>query len=134
MVLVSRFKSCNYHKMNLETEITNWSDHVLHWLLTEEAISQAFRGAIHLEMAKRSLDTSRGIVRGPVAEETVTLTFQMLHDASTKGFHGFTYAQLAAIGVAIPPKRGWLKGLVGKTIPASQWRQFVEAVNTKARK
>jgi hypothetical protein len=51
----------------------------------------------------------------------------MLHDASTKGYHGFNAKQLKVIGLKWPPKKGWLKSLVGTQLFASQYRKFVEA-------
>lgn len=57
-------------------------------------------------------------------EKMVTLTSQMIHDASTEG-HGWNRRQLKSIGVPWPPPKGWLKGMVGKQIPLSLWERFV---------
>ena len=56
--------------------------------------------------------------------KNITLTSQLLHDASTKGYNGFTRAQLAVIGIKWPAPRGWLKALIGKEIPEHVYAEF----------
>ena len=49
------------------------------------------------------------------------LTKQYIHKHSTKS-GGFTEPQLMAIGVAWPPKKGWISRSVGKEISdGEQW-------------
>ena len=63
--------------------------------------------------------------------KTITLTNQLLHDASTHGYHGFTKAQLAILGIKWPPKQGWLKSLVGHEVTADQYDAFKQAGQLK---
>lgn len=63
--------------------------------------------------------------------ETITLTRENLHAlSSTKD--GFKAAQLAALGVPWPPRKGWLSALIGKKIPVSDYALAMERKNTKA--
>jgi len=103
----------------LNNELTTLSDHVLTWLLREEEISDDLRQSIESELLNRSLSTGN--------DEFLTLTSKMLHDASTCGYHGFNAAQLAVLGMKWPPKKGWLKRLIGSTITTSQYLKFVKA-------
>lgn len=66
--------------------------------------------------------------------EQITLTSQLLHSASTKGFNGFTKSQLAVLGINWPAKRGWLKGLVGKSVPLAVYDEFKALGQAKADK
>lgn len=100
------------------------SDYVLNWLLTEEDLAPSLRCNIQLEQTRRSLERN-------VPQEMIMLTAELLHDASTCGYHGFTAAQTAIFGFKWPLPRGWLKSLIGKTIPISQYREFVEAAKIK---
>ncbi len=104
---------------NMTNELLTLSDHVLNWILNEEEVTQGFRGAIEAELLRRTLERD--------TDEMLTLTSKMLHDASTKGYHGFNAKQLKVIGLKWPPKKGWLKSLVGTQMFASQYRKFVEA-------
>jgi len=63
-------------------------------------------------------------VRKP--NEQVVLTAKLLHDAATLG-HGFNAKQLHVMGLGWPPKKGWLKNLVGKSIKTSQYAKFINA-------
>lgn len=48
------------------------------------------------------------------------LTYHHLHCMETpRG--AFNRAQLEVLGVAWPPKRGWLKNLIGTTLPDEKW-------------
>ncbi len=60
------------------------------------------------------------------------LTKEMLHGAGTK-HNGFTKAQLLAFGISWPPKKGWLKSLVGKDVPLEAWNQFLKMSSTSQR-
>jgi len=104
---------------DMTNELSTLSEHVLSWILNEEEITQDFRDAIESELLRRTLERD--------TDELLTLTSKMLHDASTKGYHGFNAKQLKVIGLKWPPKKGWLKSLVGTQILASKYRQFVEA-------
>jgi hypothetical protein len=53
-----------------------------------------------------------------------TITRKWAHEWCTKPPAGWTAAQLRVLGVAWPPKKGWLSALRGKTIPDEQARQF----------
>lgn len=103
----------------MTNELPTLSDHVLNWILNEEEVSREFRDEIERELLRRTLDRS--------SDELITLTSKMLHDASTKGYHGFNAKQLKVIGLKWPPKKGWLKSLVGTQMLASQYRKFVAA-------
>lgn len=48
------------------------------------------------------------------------LDYHSLHSVGTSGC-GFNRDQLILLGVGYPPKRGWLRGLVGKEIPDQIW-------------
>jgi hypothetical protein len=60
----------------------------------------------------------------------ITLTFENIHACVTRG-HGWTRAQLQLIGVGWPPRHGWLRGLIGKTIPMETYERFREARHTR---
>jgi len=108
----------------MTNDLSTLSDHVLNWLMTEEEISDELRGAIETEQNQR-------ILTSKLPQEMITLTSKMLHDASSCGYHGFTAAQAKVFGFKWPLKRGWLKSLVGKTVPVSQYCKFVAASKTK---
>jgi hypothetical protein len=103
----------------MTNELPTLSEHVLNWILNEEEITQDFREAIEAELLRRTLE------RG--TDEMLTLTSKMLHDASTKGYHGFNAKQLKVIGLKWPPRKGWLKSLIGTQMLASQYLKFVAA-------
>lgn len=103
----------------MTNELPTLSKHVLNWILKEEEITQELREAIEAELLRRTLE------RG--TDEMLTLTSKMLHDASTKGYHGFNAKQLKVFGIKWPPPKGWLKDLVGTTIMTSQYKKFVDA-------
>lgn len=52
------------------------------------------------------------------------LTSENLHAAATSNC-GFTHLQLRTIGVETPPKRGWLKRLIGTEIDDSIYAEFL---------
>lgn len=104
---------------DMTNELPTLSEHVLSWILNEEEITQDFRDAIESELLRRTLERD--------TDEMLTLTSKMLHDASTKGYHGFNAKQLKVIGLKWPPKKGWLKSLIGTQMLASKYRQFVAA-------
>lgn len=49
------------------------------------------------------------------------LTSGLLHEVSTNGDSGWNREQLEFLGVAWPPKRGWISELVGKEIEEEKW-------------
>lgn len=57
--------------------------------------------------------------------EMITLSFEMLHGGGTNGFTGWNKAQLAALDITWPPKKGWLKRLVGTKIPRMMYDEFL---------
>jgi hypothetical protein len=57
------------------------------------------------------------------------LTWENIHAAATKGC-GFTGAQLAVLGITWPPRKGWLRNLIGKEITDAQYEAFKDAGNT----
>ena len=65
--------------------------------------------------------------------EHVFLTQQMADDARTEA-GGYTRAQVEVLGLAFPPKKGWLRAFIGKPMPLDQWQRFVEAANVRATK
>lgn len=105
-------------------DLPTLSDHVLHWLITEEEISDELRAAIETEQNERVLTLKQ-------PQELITLTSKLLHDASTCGYHGFTKAQAAVFGFKWPMKGGWLKSLIGKTVTVAQYKKFVDAAKRK---
>jgi hypothetical protein len=56
----------------------------------------------------------------------IILTHENLHGCATQ-WGGFTRAQCQIMGVHWPPRRGWLRDLIGKRIPVEQFEQFREA-------
>lgn len=62
----------------------------------------------------------------------ITLTSELLHSAATAGC-GWTKAQLLLLGVPWPPRSGWLSALVGRTVPADVWEQFLALRGIKSR-
>ena len=98
-------------------DLQTLSDHVLHWLMTEEELTDELRTAISSEQTRRTLEVME-------PSEMVVLTSKMLHDASTGGYNGFTKEQVKVFGFKWPMPKGWLKSLVGKTVPVSQYRDF----------
>ena len=110
---------------DIKTEISGWSNHVLTMLRDEEECSELFRQCCSLELDRRVLigDYSEPSV------ETVTLTSKLLHAGGTKGC-GFTSAQIRLLGTS-PKTKGWLKSLIGETIPVDTYKKFLE-LNPKA--
>jgi len=54
------------------------------------------------------------------------LTEEMIRAAaSSKG--GWTKRQLEILGVSWPPKRGWLRSVIGRDIETEVYQQFLEA-------
>ena len=58
------------------------------------------------------------------SNKTITLTYAKLH-AGGSARCGFNKPQLALLGVAWPPQKGWLTALIGKQIPLALYEQFV---------
>jgi hypothetical protein len=54
----------------------------------------------------------------------ILLTHENLHKGQT-GNGGFNYAQLAALGVATPPRKGWLRRLIGTQVSAESYELFL---------
>lgn len=54
----------------------------------------------------------------------VVLTNKLLRDTASNKC-GWTCAQLQCLGVFCPPKKGWLRRLIGKQIAKSDWEQFL---------
>lgn len=53
-------------------------------------------------------------------EPTITLDIHNLHNLETPN-GGFTRATTDALDIPYPPRKGWLTGLIGKTIPEAQY-------------
>lgn len=53
----------------------------------------------------------------------VILTRELLEKYATNKI-GFTYDQMRALGVPVPPKNGWLKGMIGKEVTQEQFDLF----------
>lgn len=65
------------------------------------------------------------VVAPPVVKNgEVLLTRNMIHSAGRSGV-GFNRKQLCSIGVAWPPKKGWLSKLIGTSVPSDAWNTFV---------
>lgn len=111
----------------ITNDLPNLSEHILNLLLTEEDIAEHTRLEINRELIKRSMERDTG-------QEMILLTSQILHDASSSGYHGFTTAQKAVFGFKRNAEKGWLRSLVGKTVPISQYKKFVEAAKIRKRK
>lgn len=107
--------------MITEEDVQNLSDHVLQILAEEEDISDEFRIAVEK-------------VRDSRPHTMVVLTSELLHNASSSGYCGWTRQQLAALGIGWPAKSGWLKRLVGKEVTQDQWRKFVSSKNHNFKK
>ena len=54
---------------------------------------------------------------------TITLTSENLHQLGTNNC-GFTKAQIEALGFNWPPKKGWLKSLIGKTMSIEEYTRI----------
>lgn len=63
----------------------------------------------------------------------ITLTSELLHSAASAN-RGWNRKQLAVLGVSWPPQKGWLSALVGRTVSAGVWEQFVALRGTTIRK
>ena len=77
----------------------------------------------------RSLTGCDPSVLEPCGIEDVDLfvvTSEWVHENATRR-GGWTADQLAVLGVAWPPAKGWLSRLVGTTITCHRKRQFEEA-------
>jgi hypothetical protein len=61
----------------------------------------------------------------------------MLHDAGTgtdwqgRGV-GWNREQLAALGIAWPPMKGWLSRLIGRRVPRKMWERFMSLSRRKS--
>jgi len=67
---------------------------------------------------------------------TITLTSENLHKLATNNC-GFTRAQIEAVGFQWPPKKGWLKSLIGKTLTLESYNKVAflrEVSSAKLRK
>lgn len=97
-------------------EVQTWSDGILKTLVEEEDCCLAVRNACSNELKSRSA--------GDIGK--ITLTWDMIQDASTLN-GAWTLAQLQILGIKWPPKKGWLKNLIGKQVTHEQWERFVKA-------
>ena len=61
----------------------------------------------------------------------MTLTHQNLHDLGNKGGNGFNRGQLHALGIAWPPKDGWLRRLIGTEISKERYALALEMKGMK---
>lgn len=55
----------------------------------------------------------------------IRLTEDLLHCAGTNGYVGWNKKQLAVLGIKWPPKKGWLKDLVGAEIEIEKYEQLL---------
>jgi len=53
------------------------------------------------------------------------LTYELLHSAGSYGGNGFNRPQLELLGVAWPPRKGWLRGLAGTEIDDAKWEKVL---------
>lgn len=63
---------------------------------------------------------------------TVTLTAALIHGAATEK-HGWRRAQIEALGLKYPPRKGWIERLVGKSVSVEVWERFVAERKPSAR-
>jgi len=63
-------------------------------------------------------------VQIPRNATAVMLTKQLIHSAGRNGI-GFNKVQLAVLGVSWPPRKNWLRKLIGTKISREQWEKFV---------
>lgn len=106
------------HDMSITNELTTLSDHVLRWLITEEEISAAFRALILTELESREHP-----------EEPVELTAENL--SALFNCNAPNRRQMILLGIRYPLVSGWMKKIVGQTIPA---RVYKAALACKGRK
>lgn len=99
---------------DITEELAGWSDHVLNWLLREEETSPAFRRALVDELARRE---AKGLGQPPLV-----LTRDGLH-----AMGAINARQAALLGLAWPPKTGWLERLIGTEVPASLYARLLAA-------
>lgn len=102
----------------LHEEFKEWSDSILQMLAYEENCSQEFRDAALAELESRP-------------DSVVELTTQMLHEAGSSGYQGWTRKQLEVLGVHWPPPSGWLKKMAGTVVPNWKWRKFLSLRGVK---
>ena len=62
----------------------------------------------------------------------MTLTHINLHAVATKGC-GFTSEQLDILGVARPPKRGWVQRLIGTELPDADYARLLALKGSKSK-
>ena len=93
------------------TELTTWSDHVIHWLLREEEISPTFRLAAVAELARREAETS---------QPSLTLTREGI-DA----LGAINARQLSLLGLKWPPQSGWRSRLLGREIKPALYAKLL---------
>lgn len=65
--------------------------------------------------------------------ETVVLTDDLL-EAGLSDAGGWCKAQLAALGVKWPPRKGWRRNLIGSTISRQRYEQFLALKKNRAAK
>lgn len=99
-------------KINLATEITEWSDHVLNWLLNEESISLSTRVTIEAEINNRLHP-----------EPSIELTKENL--SALFNCNSPNRKQVSMLGIKYPLRNGWMKQLIGTTIPHSLYASLL---------
>ena len=69
---------------------------------------------------------------GILSEDTIPITLDTFQAAkSAKG--GWTKKQVELLGVQWPPRKGWLRGMIGDKFPRSTLEKFVAMRKTPAR-
>lgn len=104
--------------MDIQTEIANWSDHVLNSLITEEAISEEMRMLINCELLTREHPM-------PDVELNKATLAEMFKGSAPNA------KQLAMLGLRSPLRSGWMQKLYGTRIKA---RVYAALLNCKGRK
>lgn len=102
--------------MNIETEIQNWSDHVLSWLVTEEGTSLWFREIVMKEQLRRQTDQA--------PDYFILLTEVNLDPLFNKRTPNAR--QSSMLGIKHPLQHGWFKKLVGTSITLKTYKSVLD--------
>lgn len=102
--------------MNIETEIQNWSDHVLSWLVTEEGTSLWFRQIVMTEQMRRQTDQSP-LHLVLLSEETLDPLFNKRTP---------NVRQASMLGISYPLQHGWFGKLVGTSITLKTYKAVLD--------
>jgi hypothetical protein len=81
-----------------------------------------------LSAATRARNRAIDIWRAKKAEPVFVVTRRWIHQhgSSAKGYVGWTKPQLRVLDVGWPPRKGWVKNIVGRSISMTAKKKFEE--------